>query len=93
MRCYCYSFSFQITIVETIRYKRNLDADDDDHDLSLFNCSISLLKKQLYKYIGVFLLGTASCQFLTDIGKYSIGRFRPHFITVSRFDVFIIYEL
>lgn len=80
-------FSFQISVIENIRSKRNLD--EHEHELKLFKRTISPLMMNLYKFIGVFLLGTASCQLLTDIGKYSIGRFRPHFITVS--DVFIYY--
>lgn len=35
-----------------------------------------------YCAIGVFGFGGASSQLLTDIGKYTIGRLRPHFIDV-----------
>ncbi|XP_013407286.1 phospholipid phosphatase 1 isoform X2 [Lingula anatina] len=37
-----------------------------------------------YKVIGVFLFGALVCQLLTDCCKYSIGRLRPHFISVCK---------
>ncbi|KAK3521712.1 hypothetical protein QTP70_015816, partial [Hemibagrus guttatus] len=40
----------------------------------------------LYKAIGTFLFGAAMSQSLTDIGKYSIGRLRPHFLDVCKPD-------
>lgn len=36
-----------------------------------------------YKQIGVFGFGAACSQLTTDIAKYSIGRLRPHFHSVS----------
>lgn len=32
--------------------------------------------------VGVFLFGTACTVLLTDIAKYTIGRLRPHFMTL-----------
>ncbi|XP_026798358.1 phospholipid phosphatase 1 isoform X2 [Pangasianodon hypophthalmus] len=40
----------------------------------------------VYKAIGTFLFGAAMSQSLTDIGKYSIGRLRPHFLYVCQPD-------
>ncbi|KAG7322880.1 hypothetical protein KOW79_014226 [Hemibagrus wyckioides] len=40
----------------------------------------------LYKAIGTFVFGAAMSQSLTDIGKYSIGRLRPHFLDVCKPD-------
>lgn len=40
----------------------------------------------IYKAIGTFLFGAAMSQSLTDIGKYSIGRLRPHFLNVCKPD-------
>jgi len=40
-----------------------------------------------YKSIGVFLFGVASSQLITDIGKYSIGRLRPHFVDICSPDI------
>uniref|UniRef100_A0A915JGA7 Phosphatidic acid phosphatase type 2/haloperoxidase domain-containing protein n=1 Tax=Romanomermis culicivorax TaxID=13658 RepID=A0A915JGA7_ROMCU len=44
----------------------------------------SLYGTRLYYYIGYFLFGAALCQTLTDIGKYSVGRLRPHFVSVCQ---------
>ena len=48
------------------------------------SCSVPGLPVALYKIIGVFLFGAAVSQSITDIGKFSIGRLRPHFIDVCR---------
>ncbi|XP_053196142.1 phospholipid phosphatase 1 isoform X2 [Scomber japonicus] len=40
----------------------------------------------VYKAVGTFLFGAAMSQSLTDIAKYSIGRFRPHFLDVCKPD-------
>lgn len=37
--------------------------------------------------VGVFLFGAACNVLATDIGKYTIGRLRPHFMTVCMPDV------
>lgn len=39
-----------------------------------------------YTTIGVFLFGCACSQLTTDIAKYSVGRLRPHFISVCKPD-------
>ncbi|GIY04762.1 putative phosphatidate phosphatase [Caerostris extrusa] len=36
----------------------------------------------IYKRIGIFLFGACMSQLTTDIAKYSIGRLRPHFLSV-----------
>ncbi|XP_043244605.1 putative phosphatidate phosphatase isoform X3 [Amphibalanus amphitrite] len=41
----------------------------------------------IYQMVGVFAFGAACSQLATDIGKYSIGRLRPHFIAVCKPDV------
>nr|XP_006139611.1 phospholipid phosphatase 1 [Pelodiscus sinensis] len=40
----------------------------------------------IYKAIGTFIFGAAASQSLTDIAKYSIGRLRPHFLSVCQPD-------
>ncbi|XP_015428730.1 PREDICTED: putative phosphatidate phosphatase [Dufourea novaeangliae] len=35
-----------------------------------------------YKKIGIFGFGAATTVFITDVGKYTIGRLRPHFMTL-----------
>ena len=40
--------------------------------------------KALYRGISAFLFGCAVTQLSTDIAKYSIGRLRPHYITLCK---------
>lgn len=40
----------------------------------------------IYKAIGTFIFGAAISQSLTDIAKYSIGRLRPHFLSICKPD-------
>ncbi|XP_067654994.1 putative phosphatidate phosphatase [Haliotis asinina] len=42
--------------------------------------------RTVYDAVLVFLFGAALTLFITDIGKYSIGRLRPHFIAVCQPD-------
>lgn len=72
---------FSIVITELIREKRNLD---NGGDIRLFGRDIPYWVQQLYKYYGIFLFGASCSQLTTDIAKYSIGRFRPHFISVCQ---------
>ena len=37
---------------------------------------------ELYRHFGYFSLGAISCLLFTEIAKYTIGRLRPHFLTV-----------
>lgn len=37
-----------------------------------------------YKCIGIFGFAAASSQLITDVGKYTIGRLRPHFMAVCK---------
>lgn len=38
------------------------------------------MQSRCFLISGYFLFGAAICQLFTDIGKYTIGRLRPHFI-------------
>jgi hypothetical protein len=40
--------------------------------------------KALYRGISAFLFGCAVTQLSTDIAKYSIGRLRPHYLTLCK---------
>lgn len=66
--------------MEIIRCQLNLDSDNQ---MKLFNRSVPNWVQNGYKYIGLFGFGAACSQLATDIGKYSIGRLRPHFFDVS----------
>ncbi|KAI2650358.1 Phospholipid phosphatase 2 [Labeo rohita] len=48
------------------------------HSNSTFNQYVAAI----YKVLGAFLFGGAVSQSLTDLAKYTIGRPRPHFLTV-----------
>lgn len=58
-----------VTIVTTEIIRKNHSLDDE-----------KLWVKQLYKFYRNFLFGFLLTQATTDIGKYSIGRLRPHFL-------------
>ncbi|XP_064624794.1 phospholipid phosphatase 1-like isoform X2 [Lineus longissimus] len=49
--------------------------------------TINSLLWNLYKYIGIFGFGAGVCMSFTDVGKYSIGRLRPHFLDVCKPDL------
>lgn len=70
-----------IVITELIRWKRQMD---NGGDIKLFGSDIPFWVQQVYKYYGIFLFGASCSQLTTDIAKYSIGRFRPHFISVCQ---------
>jgi phosphatidate phosphatase len=42
------------------------------------------LASNLYIYLGYFMFGAALCQGVTDLGKYCVGRLRPHFYDVCK---------
>lgn len=68
-----------IIIIEFVRWKLSLD---DERSLKFLSYEIPFWVQNCYKYFGIFLFGAACSQLTTDIGKYTIGRFRPHFISV-----------
>ncbi|KAK3565740.1 hypothetical protein QTP86_015000, partial [Hemibagrus guttatus] len=47
---------------------------------SLMNVYIACI----YKAVGSFIFGAAISQSLTDIAKYTIGRLRPHFLSICK---------
>lgn len=70
-----------IIITEFIRWKLGAD---NARELKFFGYEIPFWVQNLYKYFGIFLFGAACSQLTTDIGKYTIGRLRPHFISVCQ---------
>lgn len=70
-----------IIISEFIRWRLSMDPE---RELKFYGRDIPFWFQNVYKYFGVFLFGAACSQLTTDIGKYSIGRFRPHFISVCQ---------
>lgn len=92
-----YTVGFGIPIVsmiltEFIRWKSNIDAD---RELKLFGKNIPVWVQHVYKFIGILAFGAACSQLTTDIAKYTIGRLRPHFISViltTKFNVYIFIK-
>jgi len=76
-----HKLSMQIVITEIIRFKRSMDPD---RPLKFFGYDVPVWIQNVYIYIGVFAFGAACSQLTTDIGKYTIGRLRPHFISVCQ---------
>lgn len=70
-----------IVLTETI-HSRTTSRDAKRY--IIFNREIPNCITFAYRQIGVFGFGAACSQLATDIGKYSIGRLRPHFFTVCR---------
>lgn len=50
--------------------------------LKVYSVTIPYWIVEAYKSIGMFGFGAACSQLLTDVGKYTIGRLRPHFFDV-----------
>lgn len=54
----------------------------DAQPLKVRSATIPYWVVEAYKSIGMFGFGAACSQLLTDVGKYTIGRLRPHFFDV-----------
>lgn len=84
-RCLCFSVRLQIGSVEFVQAKIN--RIPAKLKLQMFGYRIPTWIPNAYRQIGIFAFGTAAQQLTTDIAKYSIGRLRPHFFSVSRISV------
>lgn len=72
-----------IIAVEFIKWKLKVN-DGENSKLKLFNHVLPYWIPNVYKSIVCFLFG-ASCTFLiTDLGKNTLGRLRPHFFRVCQ---------
>lgn len=76
-----------IAVVETIHYILKRMSSKSTTSISYkvsSNCSIPTVFVRFYKVFGVFLFGAAVTMALTDVGKYTTGRLRPHFLSVCQ---------
>ncbi|XP_071439605.1 putative phosphatidate phosphatase [Hetaerina americana] len=78
-----------MTAVECCRhhYKKQrflVDGELIVRPYNVFGYKINPWVWEAYKAIGVFGFGAACSQLTTDIGKYTIGRLRPHFFAVCQ---------
>jgi len=44
------------------------------------------LAVELYRYYGFFALGACGCLLFTEVAKYTVGRLRPHYLTLCKPD-------
>lgn len=80
-----FSFFSQLQISATEIIQAKLNKIPAKIKLQLFGFSVPTWIVNAYQQIGVFGFGAGVCQLTTDIAKYSIGRLRPHFFSVSIF--------
>jgi len=83
--CYFVAVSivlFMMAIVEYFHCKHC----HRDKVMTVCCCRVHPWAWAIYSMVGVFAFGAACSQLATDIGKYSIGRLRPHFISVCQPD-------
>lgn len=50
------------------------------------SCSMPRYFLMVYKIFGIFVFGLAVQQTITNIGKFTVGRLRPHFLDVCKPD-------
>eukprot|EP00088_Acartia_fossae_P058973 TRINITY_DN6951_c0_g1_i2.p1 TRINITY_DN6951_c0_g1~~TRINITY_DN6951_c0_g1_i2.p1 ORF type:complete len:392 (-),score=41.20 TRINITY_DN6951_c0_g1_i2:798-1973(-) len=68
---------FFILLIESLRAYV-----DKDREKPIYRSKTPWLAIELYRHFGYFLLGCVSCLLFTEIAKYTIGRLRPHFLTI-----------
>ncbi|XP_046446419.1 phospholipid phosphatase 1-like isoform X2 [Daphnia pulex] len=79
-----------IIIVEIVSWKRNSKWEGiiQQSSSSTTNISSSIRFRsvviKIVHIVAIFLFGEGCSQLATDIGKYSVGRLRPHFIDVCQ---------
>lgn len=70
-----------ILINELLQWKLT---ENDDRKIKLFNHEFPFWLAKAYSHVGVFLFGILATELVTDIGKHSIGRLRPHFMDLCQ---------
>uniref|UniRef100_A0A182RUT8 Phosphatidic acid phosphatase type 2/haloperoxidase domain-containing protein n=1 Tax=Anopheles funestus TaxID=62324 RepID=A0A182RUT8_ANOFN len=73
-----------IVIIITELCRAKMKNTSDILPLKVWNTDIPFWIVQSYKSVGMFGFGAAVSQLLTDVGKYTIGRLRPHFFDVCK---------
>ena len=76
--------------IEITRYMRHMKRHSEEqacpYRYTVFKRPVHPFFVEVYKTVGPFLFAVAVTQVSTDIVKYSVGRLRPHFITVCKPD-------
>ncbi|XP_053666150.1 putative phosphatidate phosphatase [Anopheles marshallii] len=73
-----------IVIIITELFRARAKKSPETQSLKVWNTDIPFWVVQSYKSVGMFGFGAAVSQLLTDVGKYTIGRLRPHFFDVCK---------
>jgi len=66
-----------IVLVETLRV-----IAEKGRDKPILRSRTPWIAVELYRHFGYYALGAVSCLLFTEIAKYTIGRLRPHFLTI-----------
>jgi len=70
-----------VLIIETVRWRLYIDErvpGKEQYDSVL----IPSIFVSIYAFLGLFLLGAAVNVLMTDVGKYTVGRLRPHYLSL-----------
>jgi len=79
-------FAILATVIptEALVDKTRPDQHDQSHTVKLCGVYIPFLVLELYRVFGYLLVGGSFCMLFTDISKNTIGRLRPHFLTLCK---------
>lgn len=81
---YIIGFAVPIVVILGTELVRAHVKKSNAQPLKVYSVTIPYWIVEAYKSIGMFGFGAACSQLLTDVGKYTIGRLRPHFFDVCR---------
>jgi len=74
---------FFIVLVETLRSRAEADSGNRRSSPIPGNRT-PWIAVELYRQFGYFTLGALTCLLFTEMAKYSIGRLRPHYLTLCK---------
>ena len=72
---------FFVFLVEWLRIRAR-----PQKPLNIYGCSIPWLVIELYRQMGFMTVGATACFLFTDLSKFTIGRLRPHFLSICQPD-------
>ena len=72
---------FSVVFVEILRLRTRVQ-----RPLSVYGRNIPWLLIELYRQMGFLILGGTACFLFTDLSKFTIGRLRPHFLSLCQPD-------
>ena len=72
---------FFVLLVELLRIKSR-----EQRPLPIYGLNIPWLLIELYRQMGFMTVGAMACFLFTDMSKFTIGRLRPHFLSICKPD-------